>query len=102
MKIKIGNFEAEVKRMSNEVLMHNENNSEYLNFTLANANTNISDITNELNSNFTGTLSYIDNDGVEEVFEGYACESIRKQYDEHGKTFVMSFIKGVLSEEDYI
>lgn len=99
MKIKIGNFEAEVKRMSNEILMRNENNSEYLNFTLANANTNISDISNELNSNFTGTLSYIDNDGIEEIFEGYTCESIRKQYDEHGKTFSISFIKGGLSTE---
>ena len=99
MKIKIGNFEAEVKRMSNEILMR-EDNSEYLNFTLANANINISDITNELDSNFTGTLSYIDNDGVEEVFEGYSCESIRKQYDEHGKTFSISFTKDKLNSEE--
>lgn len=97
MKIKIGNFEAEVKRMSNDILMREE--SEYLNFTLANASTNVSDITNELNSNFTGTLSYIDNDGVEEVFEGYSCESIRKQYDEHGKTFSISFTKDTLQSE---
>lgn len=98
MKIKIGNFEAEVKRMSNELLMR-EDNSEYLNFTLVNANINISDITNELDTNFTGTLTYVDNDGVEEVFEGYSCESIRKQYDEHGKTFSISFTKDKLTSE---
>ena len=97
MKIKIGNFEAEVKRMSNELLMR-EDNSEYLNFTLVNANINISDITNELDTNFIGTLTYVDNDGVEEVFEGYSCESIRKQYDEHGKTFSISFTKDKLTD----
>lgn len=97
MKIKIGNFEAEITRMSNDILMREE--SEYLNFTLANESTNVSDITNKLNSNFTGTLSYVDNDGVEEVFEGYICESIRKQYDEHGKTFSISFKKDILPSE---
>ena len=91
MKIKIGTVTEDIKRMSNEIFKNSDTGRERISVELKNSRRSVTEMNELLDQNFAGTLILIDDEGIEETFEGYELETIRKSYDATGKQITLGF-----------
>ena len=91
MKIKIGTVTEDIKRMSNEIFKNSDTGRERISVELKNSKRSVTEMNELLDQNFAGTLTLIDDEEVEESFEGYELETIRKNYDSSGKQITLGF-----------
>lgn len=93
MKIKIGTMEEVIERLNNEIYKNVDEGKERLSVELADSERNVSELNTLLSEQFTGSLTFCDDDGVEEVYSGYELESIRKSYDNMGRQIFIEFTR---------
>lgn len=93
MKIKIGTMEEVIERLNNEIYKNVDEGKERLSVELADSGRNVSELNTLLSEQFTGSLTFYDDDGVEEVYSGYEIESIRKSYDNMGRQIFVEFTR---------
>lgn len=100
MKIKIGKITEEVSRMTNEIFK-TTNPSERLTVELKDTSKSVAEIDESLVENHNGSIVFVDDDGMEETFSGYALDSVRKSCDDNGKRVSIEFKKQeeIVSEE---
>lgn len=91
MKIKFGTVTKDIKRMNNEIFKNSDTGKERISVELKDSSLAVAEIDGLLDQNFTGTLTLVDDEGVEESFTGYELETIRKSYDAAGKQITLGF-----------
>lgn len=93
MKIRFGNVEKEVVRFSNEIYKNAEMASERISVEMEDTSVTVQALDQEVETNFTGTITLVDDSGNEENFTGYELESLRKSYDSMGRKIFVEFAK---------
>lgn len=93
MKIRFGNVEKEVVRFSNEIYKNAEMASERISIEMEDTSVTVQALDQEVETNFTGTITLVDDSGNEESFPGYELESLRKSYDSMGRKIFVEFAK---------
>lgn len=93
MKLKIGSLIEEIASMSNEIFESQTPKEERIYVELKDANRTAPEILNSFKENYTGTLTVVYGENIEETFVGYQLETIRKMYEEFGVQIGIDFVK---------
>lgn len=93
MKLKIGSLVEEITSMSNEIFENQTPKEERIYVELKDTNRTAPEILNSFKENYTGTLTVVYGENIEETFVGYQLETIRKMYEEFGVQIGIDFVK---------
>lgn len=93
MKLKIGSLVEEITSMNNEIFENQMPKEERIYVELKDTNRTAPEILNSFKENYTGTLTVVYSENIEETFVGYQLETIRKMYEEFGVQIGIDFVK---------
>lgn len=91
MQLKIGSFTEEARHVNNEIYLNPVQERLYI--ELKNVHCTAQTVVNSIEENYTGTLTILYDDEIEETFTGYVLESVRKMYNDSDTQICIDFIK---------